>query len=176
MSKVMTRLVGALLAVAVLVAPVSQGWAQSRPVPTRSPQAAPLQQSAPSREAPVSGKVSVEMMVIYAHNEDNRVDPALRGVMQQLKNFRFSGYKLLENHPTQLAVGQETSFALPGGRKIKMELLDRDDQQARIRIRMFSGSDKVLDTTVSIHRNRSFMIGGPSYEAGKLILPVSVRY
>lgn len=115
-------------------------------------------------------------MVIYAHNEDRKVDPALRDVMQQLRNFRFTGYELVEQHPSQLSPGQSTSFALPGGRRIRLELLSRDESQAKVRIRMFRSDEKILDTTVSIHRNRSFMIGGPSYRKGKLILPVTVRY
>ena len=41
---------------------------------------------------------------------------------------------------------------------------------------MSSEKGVLMDTTVSIHRNRAFMIAGPSYEDGKLILPLTVRY
>lgn len=170
MSKAMSHILTFLLALLVTSTSMSDAWAQARTRP-----APPTTHQVPQRPA-ATGKVRVEMTVIYAHNEDNRVDPELRDVMRQLKNFRFTGYRMLERHPTSLSVGQSTSFSVPGGRRIRMDLLDRTDSQARVRIRMLNGNEKVLDTTVSIHRDRSFMIGGPSYEKGKLILPVTVNY
>lgn len=171
MNKALSHLLTLLLVLVVSTGGATDAFAQARTRPGGPAVTHPV----PERPA-TTGKVRLEMTVIYAHNEDNQVDPALRDVMRQLKNFRFTGYRMLENHPTSLAVGQSTSFAVPGGRKISMDLVDRNDTQAKVRIRMFNGSEKVLDTTVSIHRDRSFMIGGPSYEKGKLILPVTVNY
>ena len=125
-------------------------------------------------KAPV-GKLSAEVMVIHANNS-GRVDPDLRAVMQNLRFTKFSGFSLLNKVPSQLGVGQEASVSITGGRKLKVNLVERDDKQAKVRVRLFSGERKVLDTTVSIHRNRSFMLMGPKHADGVLILALSVRY
>lgn len=157
------------VALAVGLAPVSEAHAQSRPSPVR---AGPVDQA--GREG--AAKVSVDLMVIYAHKQDNKVDPALRDVMPQLRSLPYTGYKLIGSQGSQLGVGQESLVPIPGGKKIKVNLIDRNDTQAKVRIRMLNGDRVSLDTTVSIHRDKAFIIAGPAYEQGKLILPVSVEY
>lgn len=163
------RLLGALLIGLMVLAPAAEAWAQGRP-------SRPSQEAPAPRRAPVSGKVGVQILVAYAHNEDKRVDPELRSVMEQMKHFRFSGYRLLEKQSAQLGPTQETSLSIPGGKKLRVELLDRNERQARIRVRIFKGSDKVFDTTVSVPRNKTFLIGGPRYEKGNLVMPLTVSY
>ena len=146
-----------------LAAPVVPALAQSRP-------AAP-----PAEAAPASGKVDVEVMVIHANN-DAYVDPKLDPVMQNLRHTRYTGFKLLSTENAKLSPGGDTTISLVGGRRLKIQLVSRDQQQAKVRIRMFKEGDKVLDTTVSIPRGRYFMIAGPKYKDGALILPVGVDY
>jgi hypothetical protein len=120
-------------------------------------------------------RVNLELMVVHA-NHGQMIDPELEPIMKQLRFLKFSGFKLLAKYPTQLVVGKEATFQLVNNRKLRVQLISRDEKAAKIRIRMFSGSDKVVDTTVSIHRNRSFIVAGPKYKDGVLVLPVSVRY
>ena len=126
-------------------------------------------------KAPASGKVSIDLMVVYA-NYDDYVDPKLKEVMQNLRHTRFTGFTLLSEESERLAPGSDTSFTVAGGRKLKVSLVSKDQRQAKVRIRMFKDGNKVLDTTVSIPRGRYFMIAGPKYKAGNLILPVGVEY
>lgn len=125
--------------------------------------------------APAAGKVGLELKVVHATNS-GQVDPQLRSIVDNLKFTRFSGFKLLNTLPAKLGPGQETTFTVAGGRKVKVTLLSRDARAARVRVVMLNASGKVMDTTVSIHRNRAFMIAGPDYKGGKLILPLTVRY
>jgi hypothetical protein len=163
---------GSLLIVVLMIFGLAgEANAQPRP-PTRPSSSVVAQQQSP--KAPV-GKVSTEVLVIHANNS-GRVDPELRAVMQNLRFMKFSGFTLLNKVPTQLGVGQESSLSVTGGRKLKVSLIARDETQAKVRVRLFSGERKVLDTTVSIHRNRSFMLMGPKHEDGVLILALSVRY
>lgn len=131
---------------------------------------------APSAPAPLAATVAVEMLVVYAHNESDRVDAELRSVMQQLRFTRYRSFTKLEAHPATLHPQEETSFTIAGDRRVKLQLLSHDAEQAKLRLRMFNQEGKLLDTTVSIHRNRSFMVAGPRYEQGVLILPISVSY
>ncbi len=160
----------ALVALALAAVPVSGAWGQSRPGPRTNHQA-----SGP-RNGPVSGKVAVRVMVVHAHNEDNKIAPELRGLERQLGFLKYSGFKVIEIHPSQLGPGGDNAFSVAGGRRMNVQLVSRDAKQAKMRLRMFKGNEKIVDTTVSIPRNKSFMIGGPNYKGGKLIFPVTVSY
>lgn len=152
-------------------------WAQGRPPPPPPGGGRPVparQVPAPSDQA--AKKARVEVMVVYATNTGNRVDADLQPIMQQLKFTSFRSFTHLESHPAELAVGEESTFGIAGGRRVKIALISRDDKQAKIRMQMFSQGSKLLDTTVSIHRDRSFMVAGPRYQEGVLILPITVSY
>lgn len=126
---------------------------------------------------PAAGKVQVEVMVVHATNSHQRVDPRLGGVMKSLKFLKFQGFELLNTHTDGLSVGQEATFTVVGGRRVRVQLISRDERQATLRIRMFNSADNQrIDTTVSVHRNRSFMVAGPRHRDGVLILPVSAKY
>ncbi|MBN2799459.1 MAG: hypothetical protein JXX28_09965 [Deltaproteobacteria bacterium] len=160
----------ALLALSLLLLP-GEAWAQGRPPPGARP--VPVAQRAP---APIAESVDIEMLVVYATNEGDRVDPELRPVMQQLRFTRYRSFTRLETHPASLRAGEEATFTIAGDRRVKLQLLSHDPEQAKLRLSMFNQEGKLLDTTVSIHRNRSFMVAGPRYEQGVLILPISVSY
>jgi hypothetical protein len=127
--------------------------------------------------APVSGEVSVDIKVVRATNQHSRVDPALTPMLQHLRFLNYSGFELLDTHDLGLAVSEESVFTVAGGRKVKIQLVSVNDTEAKLRIRMFNeDTTKLLDTTVSIHRNRSFIVAGPRFGEGVLILPVTARY
>jgi len=157
-----------VLAVAViLLSPVAMGQS----VPANALQRQPIQLA-----QTVSGKVNIEVMVVHASNTHNRVDPALQPVMQHLRFLNFKGFKMLSKEARGIGTGQEHTYTVAGGRRVKIRLIDRDAKRAKIRIEMFNAKNKILDTTVSIHRNKSFMVAGPKHEGGVLVLPLTARY
>ena len=84
--------------------------------------------------------------------------------------------ELLSTHTDQIGLNQPTSFPLEGGRRMKITLLARGEQNARARIEVFKGDEKKLDTTVTVPRGQAFIFGGWAYQEGKLIFPLSVTY
>ena len=124
----------------------------------------------------VTGKVNIEVMVVHASNAHNRVDPALQPVMQHLRFTNFKGFKMLSKEESGIGPSQDHTYSVAGGRRLKVRLLERDAKRAKIRIEMFNAKNKILDTTVSIHRNKSFMVAGPKHEGGVLVLPLTARY
>jgi hypothetical protein len=146
----------------------SPALAQTRPPPRPVP-AAPA-------PVPVAGKVNIELMVVHASNAYDRVDPALQPVLQPLRFVSYKGFKLLSKDDSDVAVGAETTFPVVGGRRVQVDVVDRDSVNAKIRIRMYNDKKLLLDTTVSIHRDKSFMVAGPEHEGGMLVLPITARY
>jgi len=125
----------------------------------------------------VGNSVSVEMRVVRGTNANAQVDDELRSILPALSQTNYRGFSLLDSKRDNLSDGEETEFSIEGGRRVKIELLDHDQTKARVRIRMFNGQGRqALDTTVSIHRDRSFMVAGPKVGDDVLILPVTVRY
>jgi hypothetical protein len=123
----------------------------------------------------MASRVSVEVMMVHASSGD-QVTEELKPLMKQLTFTRFTGFEMLQKFPAQLSVGGSASFSLVGERRLKLELLSKDEKRAKLRVRLFNGKEKVLDTTVSVNRNRSFIIGGPRYKGGAIVLPLTVRY
>lgn len=148
------------------------GWgdasAQVRPPPGPSSLVAP--------SAALPARVSIDTMVVHATNAHGNVDSRLRSILPHLQHLSYKGYSVLDTRSDELSPGGETSFTVAGDRRVTVELIERDATQARIRVGMYSGSRRLLDTTVSIHRNKSFIVAGPAYEDGVLILPMTARY
>lgn len=135
-------------------------FAQTRPPPVR----------------PVGDRVSVDMMVVHATNAHTNVDPRLEGLRRQLSHLAYTGYSVLDTRTESLGDGQETTMAIAGGRRLRISLLDHDATSARMRVRMFKDSDLTLDTTVTVSRNRSFIVAGPKYDGGVLLVPLTANY
>jgi hypothetical protein len=148
----------------------------SSPASAQSAQVSALERQPIRLANNVSGKVEIELMVVHASNASERVDPQLQPVMQHLRFLSFKGFKMLSKESKGIGVGQDHVFSVAGGRRVKVKLVDRDSSRAKIRIEMFNAKNKILDTTVSIHRNKSFMVAGPKHEGGVLVLPVTARY
>lgn len=149
--------------------------AHAQPVPP-PPRGLPGGVPAP---APASARVSVQVMVVHATNQGNRIDPRLTDILQNLRAMPFSqftSFTLLTEDTVQLQDGGLGVIDLAGGRKLKLDLLSHDDEQAKLRVRLIKDDTKLLDATISVHRNRMFTFAGPRYDEGFLILPVSVRY
>jgi hypothetical protein len=170
----------AVVGMAAAVAASADALAQSRP-PSRPPAAPPPHSSpvvaqATEDAAPVTGPVSIEILCVRGTKSDAVIDSSLRTMAPKFKNLAYTGYHLVDSHSDDVAVGDTTTFTIEGGRRVRIEVLDRDAEAARLRIQMFEGTRAEFDTTISIHRNRSFIVAGPKIGEDVLILPVTVNY
>jgi hypothetical protein len=131
------------------------------------------------QKAKITGKIAVELLCVRATNTHGNVDPKLQGLLQHLRILKYKGFDLVDEHTADVAAGQDAAFEIEGGRRVKIDLLDVDAVQARIRVRMFSGkaASPTLDTTIAVHRNRAFIVAGPKMAGDDvLILPLRVKY
>jgi hypothetical protein len=144
--------------------------AQARPSQGRAPTAA----TPASR--PVSGRVGVQIYVVHATDTESGIDPRLSALSSSFRYFKYKGYRLLSTQDADVSVGEDHSFPIEGGRRLKVTLIDRDDARARVRVEMSGDDGKLLDTTVSINRGGTFIVAGPRYKDGILMLPVRASY
>jgi len=124
-----------------------------------------------------AAKVNLEMPVVYATTAHDRVDDRLADLSRVLRNLKYTGYELLTLQRAQLGEGERESFTLDGGRKVTVELLSKDDKAARVRV-LIDGvkGQRLLDTTVRVNRNGTFIVAGPKMREGILVLPLTARY
>lgn len=160
------RLLMVTLLAGLLVQPA---WGQGRPPPRGPAPTAPA-------PAPIAGDVDVQVMVVHGTDTHSRIDARLKSILQYLKFMNHTGYSLLSEDDHELAEGQHHTFPVVGNRRIDVELISRDAKQARIRIRMFSGKAKTVETVIAVHRNKSFIISGPKHDGGELILAFTAKY
>lgn len=154
----------ALLALFVLAfGPVSAS-AQGRKAPTQSVR------------AETGNKVSVKLLVVAATDSHEGIDPRLQSLAKHLNFLRFKGYDLLSTYNASVGVDSQAEFSIDGGRRVTVHLLKKNPEKAQFRIQMFNQAGKLLDTTLSVNRNGTFIVAGPKYHDGILILPLQVKY
>ncbi len=155
----------ALLAAFVLGFPLGDAAAQARPRPVPASPAAAL-----------PDELTVNLLVVAATDSKEGVDPRLRSLSRHLNFLRYKGYVLLDTHVAELGPKSDTTFEIVGGRKVNVALLKHTAERAQFRIQIYSQNGKLLDTTLSVNRNGTFIVAGPRHEDGILILPLQARY
>lgn len=165
----MRRLLPLLLA--GLLASSSAAVAQSRPGPTpRAPQAE-------QGDKAKATKVEIRVMEVYATDTHSKVDPKLDRLTRYLSHLRYTGFELLDSHSVSLAPNGSQTFTIAGGRKMEITVLGKDDRRVRMRVEVTGGKGgKLLDTTLSVNRNGTFIVAGPKYRDGVLVLPLTAKY
>jgi hypothetical protein len=148
-----------------------------RPPPPRGVVTLPDAVQQQNRSAPRANKVTVGMMVVHATDTHSNVDQRLGSLTRYLSHMRFTGYDLLETRSVQLGPDGSETFTIQGGREVTITLLSRDDNRVRMRVQILAGKGgKLLDTTLSVNRNGTFIVAGPKYNQGILVLPLTASY
>lgn len=133
--------------------------------------------AAPPAKAASKGKVDLRVHVIHATEEHARVDPQLASLQRYLRHLRYTGYSLLDTKKVPIAPRSKQAFSIAGDRKVSVELLSKDDKKARLRVKIIGRKgQKLLDTTLAVPRNGTFIVAGPRYKGGILVLPLTARY
>jgi hypothetical protein len=130
----------------------------------------------PAEARAESGKVSVKLLVVAATDKHEGIDPRLQPLARHLNFLRYKGYDLLDTYTSTVGPDADASFTIDGGRRVTVSLLKKNPERAQFRIQMFNQAGKLLDTTLSVNRNGTFIVAGPKHGDGILILPLQVRY
>lgn len=120
--------------------------------------------------------VSVDVGSVYASNEGTSMDTALgtiRGKLQSM--FNYTSYRMLDRKRRSLAVGESGEFELPGRRMMRATPLSAERNKVRLSIQISDGPKNLLTTTLGLSRGGMVLVGGPSHQAGVLILIISAE-
>jgi len=120
--------------------------------------------------------VTIEMMVVHATDSSDGIDPRLSGLSSSFRYFKYKGYRLLSTQSKSVNIDGSASFPVEGDRTVRVTLISADPDRARVRVEMTNRDGKLLDTTVSINRNGTFIVAGPRYQDGILMLPLRASY
>jgi hypothetical protein len=122
------------------------------------------------------GTVQVRVWSVHATNQGNGMDERLGRVAKHLKALDYSGFELLQKDSSGIPVKGAKKFPVVGGRSVRVSILSQNEKRARVRVQVSSTKGPLLDTTVSIRRNGFFIVAGPRYKGGILVLPIFARY
>lgn len=150
--------------------------AQPRPVLPPGPLVPGVLRGVPM---PFRGPVDVRMMVIHANNDVEGYDEAIKPLERHLGFLNYRGYRLLFKNDMSLTPRNTRSLGLFDGKVIEVTLNSATEEKAVLRVRMFNPQQPdgvALDTTVSVVRKGTFFIGGPRYQKGVLLLPITAWY
>ena len=121
--------------------------------------------------------VRLEMLVVHATTANKAVDPQVRPLMKYFRNYKFTGFSLLNSQTAKLNDNSARTFTIEGERNVTITLLSHSEKSAKLKLVIIEDKGKkILDTTVNINRNGTFIVAGPKFKEGVLFLPISAKY
>jgi len=128
------------------------------------------------RTAEAADTVTVDVGAVYASNEGASIDPALGTIRGKLRSmFNYTSYRMLDRKRLTLSVGETGEFELPGRRSMRATPLRARGGKVRLSIRISDGPRNLLTTTLGLRRGGMVLVGGPTHQAGVLILIISAE-
>jgi len=120
--------------------------------------------------------VSVDVGSVYASNEGSSMDPALGNIRGKLQSmFNYTSYKMLDRKRRSLAIGETGDIELPGKRTMRVTPVPAQGNKVRLSVQISEGPKNLLTTTLGLTRGGMVLVGGPSHQAGVLILIISAE-
>ena len=122
------------------------------------------------------GAVRIEIYSVLAADTNQGCDhkleelARLRRLLDHL--FHYSTYRVINHTTTDTDFGQTATFTLPGGRLLHLEPMGMDGDMIRMELMLFEGDEPKMTTDLKIMNNGIFIVGGPRYEEGTLIISI----
>jgi hypothetical protein len=119
------------------------------------------------------GVVDVKIDSVLAADTNQGCDKALSKLRNRLRHlFHYSTYHLVAHAESHTAFGQTVTFTLPGGRILHIEPMRMDGDMIQMEVMLFQGEVPMMTTDLEIMNGGTFMVGGPRYERGTLIISI----
>lgn len=126
-----------------------------------------------------NGPVQIQFMVIKASNGITGYDPAIRHLRRHLSILNYQGFQLLYESAVTLKQGIPKRVELVDDRTFEITLQNVNKDQVLLDIKFFNPnqpSSVSLNSNVTVARRGTFFVGGPHYNDGVLLLPITAWY
>jgi hypothetical protein len=121
-------------------------------------------------------QVDVKIDSVLAADTNQGCDKQLSWLKHRLiRLFHFSTYHLVQHRESHTGFGQTAIFELPGGRILHIEPMGMDGGMIRMEVMLFQGEEPMMTTDLKIMNHGIFMVGGPRYERGTLIISIETE-
>ena len=117
--------------------------------------------------------VELRIGTILASNGSDDFDPQLAKMKNQLEVIKFRSYRLIKQESKKVPWQTNAVFEIPGGHSLVVMPQEYRNKRLFVKVRLLVGETPLLDTTVSLRNRGNFLLGGPAYEGGVLILSIS---
>ena len=122
------------------------------------------------------GDVEVRVWSVHAIKSGSTMASELQPIAKHLEALDYGSFKLLRKDAITIPTKGTRRIETAGDKTVRVTVLDRNSDRARVRIQIGSGGQTALDTTVAVRRNGFFIVAGPKHEGGILVLPIFARY
>ena len=142
--------------------------------------AVPALYAAPAQAAAVA-KARCQVHAIHLTKEGSGEIPSnLKFLEAELRDDQFAAYKgfrLLQSRKLDLAQDKKAQATFKSGHHLGLTLLGAKDRRLRLRAGLTnrSGDKTLVDTTYAIEDGGVFMLGGASFQGGRLLFAIRCR-
>jgi hypothetical protein len=120
--------------------------------------------------------VEVRIDTVLASNADDPVDPTLGPLNKAFyRLFPYSSYRLIQGEQRKVGWRREEQFLLPGGRSLVIIPRGIKNDRVSLNVMLIQGSRPLVNTVLSLKNRGTFLVGGPSYQGGVLIIAIGAR-
>lgn len=114
---------------------------------------------------------------IAADNSGKGTDPELKDIKKDLSKLAYSTFRLEQTLQVSLRDGETKTLELPGKNRLELTPEGLEGEKIRLRVKLSPESDKekALETILRIPDGDTFLIVGPSYKDGVLIVAFTAK-
>lgn len=132
---------------------------------------------APGAAGAGNGSVALRVGCVLASNTGQEFDQRLGELRPQfVRLFRYTSYNLVKEKRETVIIGGKMIFEVPGGRYLMLLPKERkSDGSVTIRVVLLEGARPIVNTSISLKKHGTFLVGGPQNNDGALILAIKTE-
>ena len=120
--------------------------------------------------------VEVRIDTVLASSARKGFDPALARLKRPFTQlFPYSSYRLVQGERRMMPWRRSEQFLLPGGRYLVVTPRGISGDRVSLGIMLIQGSRPLVNTVLSLKNRGVFLVGGPRYQDGVLIIAIGAR-
>jgi hypothetical protein len=117
--------------------------------------------------------VEVRIGAIAASQSGNAFDHRLASLRRSFDSlFQYSSYQLIREARRRVKWRREAEFHLPGGRYLIVMPREYKEGRVSLHVMLLERSRTLVNTSLSIRDQGTFLLGGPNYKDGVLIIAI----